>query len=318
MNDRLSTCTLTVHGLLHIPDAIEMAGPQWCYWAYPMERYCGRLQPGIRSRRFPFASLDRHVLETARIAQIGVLHNVSDELALRTPRSHDPRGSKRVESYQAALLLGPHKDVPLKEIPNYRVLLSALATRFNLIKALSVLKNRVLVNAYCTEWSKIRRVDSTAGDTMVAYNSPSVVIHHRQDGRDATFVRYEMYVDVNEDDPNAPVELEPQSFYGRLQHIYLIELNNPHDIELRRDGRETTIPAHTSLIMVEIESCDITHVDERLDLPFYKKTGRSHMIDATALACLVGRVPDGQGGWAFVDRSGSLARAWYLDDLEDD
>ncbi|KAJ7066295.1 hypothetical protein C8F01DRAFT_982005 [Mycena amicta] len=45
---RLSRCTLTIHVLLP-PTSIRDAGPQWCYWAYPMERYCGRLQPGLRS-----------------------------------------------------------------------------------------------------------------------------------------------------------------------------------------------------------------------------------------------------------------------------
>ncbi|KAF7290216.1 hypothetical protein MIND_01335100 [Mycena indigotica] len=68
---RLSTYTLTIHALLPIPDAILSAGPQWCYSAYPMERYCGRLQPRIRSRTFPWASLDRYVLELAQLSQIG-------------------------------------------------------------------------------------------------------------------------------------------------------------------------------------------------------------------------------------------------------
>ncbi|KAJ7351191.1 hypothetical protein DFH08DRAFT_805927 [Mycena albidolilacea] len=34
---RLSTCTLTVHALLHIPDNILNGGPVWCYWNYITE-----------------------------------------------------------------------------------------------------------------------------------------------------------------------------------------------------------------------------------------------------------------------------------------
>jgi hypothetical protein len=48
-----------------------------------MERYCGTLQRSIRSRRFPFASLDRFVAETAQLTQITMLYDVADALALR-------------------------------------------------------------------------------------------------------------------------------------------------------------------------------------------------------------------------------------------
>lgn len=47
---RLSTCPVTVHALLHLADGIEACGPVWAYWAFPMERFCGILQPWIKSR----------------------------------------------------------------------------------------------------------------------------------------------------------------------------------------------------------------------------------------------------------------------------
>lgn len=56
-------------------------GPVWCYWAFPMERYCGTLTPDIKSRRFPFASLDRNVVERAQITQIGLTYNIAHELS---------------------------------------------------------------------------------------------------------------------------------------------------------------------------------------------------------------------------------------------
>ncbi|EPS95241.1 hypothetical protein FOMPIDRAFT_20425, partial [Fomitopsis schrenkii] len=56
--------------LLHIADYIKAAGPVWASWAFPMERFCGRLQPAIRSRRFPYANMDRHVLAVARLDHI--------------------------------------------------------------------------------------------------------------------------------------------------------------------------------------------------------------------------------------------------------
>ncbi|KAF7341602.1 hypothetical protein MSAN_02057500 [Mycena sanguinolenta] len=86
--DRMSVCPLTIHALLHIADGIQFCGPVWCYWAFPMERYCGSIQPGIRSRRFPWASIDRYVLEIAQLTQIKTRYNVVDELALRATRGN--------------------------------------------------------------------------------------------------------------------------------------------------------------------------------------------------------------------------------------
>jgi hypothetical protein len=62
---RLPVCTLTIHGLLHIADSIAALGPPWVYWAFPTERFCGSLLPAVRSRRYPFSNIDRHVYDLA-------------------------------------------------------------------------------------------------------------------------------------------------------------------------------------------------------------------------------------------------------------
>ena len=80
-------CTLTIHALLHIADAIKALGPVWAYWAFPMERYCGTLQRAIKNRRFPYASASRFVIETAQLNQISEFYNVAQALALRPSRS---------------------------------------------------------------------------------------------------------------------------------------------------------------------------------------------------------------------------------------
>ncbi|KAH9849713.1 hypothetical protein C2E23DRAFT_932379 [Lenzites betulinus] len=81
----LSASPLTIHALLHIADSIILAGPVWAAWAFPMERYCGRLQPAIRSRRHPYSSLNRYVLDCARLDHIELLYDVRETLALRPP-----------------------------------------------------------------------------------------------------------------------------------------------------------------------------------------------------------------------------------------
>jgi hypothetical protein len=84
--DRLSACPVTVHALLHIADSIEASGPVWASWAFPTERYCGSLTPAIKSRRYPFPSIDRHVTEVAQLTQIKMFHCLEDVLSLQAPK----------------------------------------------------------------------------------------------------------------------------------------------------------------------------------------------------------------------------------------
>jgi len=91
--DRLAACPLTVHALLHIADGIEECGPVWAYWAFPMERYCGALQPAIKSRRYPYPSIDAHVVASAQLTQVKLRFNLEDKLSLRPPKNDTIRGA---------------------------------------------------------------------------------------------------------------------------------------------------------------------------------------------------------------------------------
>jgi hypothetical protein len=90
---RLSACPITIHALLHIADSIQDAGPVWTYWTFPTERYCGRLQSAIRSRRYPFANIDNYVVATAQLSQIKIRYGLEEELSLKPSRVDQPFGS---------------------------------------------------------------------------------------------------------------------------------------------------------------------------------------------------------------------------------
>jgi len=81
---RISTCPTTVHALLHIASSIREMGPVWAYWAFPMERFCGDILPNIRSRRYPYKSIDRYVSARAHLSQIKLLYNLHQELSLQS------------------------------------------------------------------------------------------------------------------------------------------------------------------------------------------------------------------------------------------
>ncbi|KAF8607087.1 hypothetical protein BDV93DRAFT_405053, partial [Ceratobasidium sp. AG-I] len=66
--------------LLHLADDIEAIGPVWCYWAFPMERFCGVLACANKSPLYPFASLDWHVLEVAQLSQMKLVYGLTDVL----------------------------------------------------------------------------------------------------------------------------------------------------------------------------------------------------------------------------------------------
>jgi hypothetical protein len=80
--ERMSTCPLTVHALLHIADSIQFMGPVWTYWAFPMERFCGRLKNVVTSRRFPWARLDNHVCACAHLDAVRMLYNLEETIRL--------------------------------------------------------------------------------------------------------------------------------------------------------------------------------------------------------------------------------------------
>ncbi|KAF7333167.1 hypothetical protein MVEN_02382500 [Mycena venus] len=210
--ERLPICPLTIHALLHIAESIKFTGPVWCYWAFPMERYCGSLLPGIRSRRFPWVSLDRYVVEKAQLTQIMTVYNVFSELSLVEPQAEIP-GSFADPLYPSCILLPPKS--PTRPTANQlTTIAAAISTR---TEASMAAVNAALRQALVEEWGKVRRIDSEAGDTMRSCSLGIVA----EDGRDATYIRYEMLVDKNAHYPRRPVKLVKQTFYGQLTHLYL-------------------------------------------------------------------------------------------------
>lgn len=58
-----------------------------------MERYCGALQPAIKSRRHPFASLDKYVVASAQLSQLKIRFKLSRALSLTSHKPDVPSGA---------------------------------------------------------------------------------------------------------------------------------------------------------------------------------------------------------------------------------
>lgn len=85
----MSTCPVTVHGLLHIADGTEATGPVWAAWAFVMERYCGWVkQSAVRSRKHALASIDNRILETTQLEMTKMRYGLTKKLSLKLKRGH--------------------------------------------------------------------------------------------------------------------------------------------------------------------------------------------------------------------------------------
>src|SRR5260370_25731911 len=69
-SNHLSTCPLTAHALLHIPNDIQNNGPPCMNWTFVMERWCGSLLPEIKSWKKPFIYPAFQQYQTAQYLEI--------------------------------------------------------------------------------------------------------------------------------------------------------------------------------------------------------------------------------------------------------
>ncbi len=101
---------------------------------------------------------------------------------------------------------------------------------------------------------------------------------------------------------------KPQTFYGQLQHIYVVKFSDTCS-----DAR---VEPKKPVFLVAIRNCKLETDDTelaKLDIHLYTHTGTLDVVDITSVQALVGRVKVqvSGSGWAIIDRSGALARATY-------
>jgi hypothetical protein len=115
-----------------------------------------------------------------------------------------------------------------------------------------------------------------------------------------------MLVDKNARYPKRPVVLEPHTFFGQLQHIFLINLMPPPGLGL---GEKTT------LVLAAIRTCADPRMRAENNIYYYSREGHLEAVDMECVQRLVGRVKDGNE-WAIIDRSEGIARPAFVN--EDD
>lgn len=293
--ERLPACVLTVHVWLHIVDFMEKAGPLWAYWCWVMERYCSKLLHGLASRKHPYASLNRCVLEMGNLTAVCNLFDLTGSLPNPTKRATTADDVFRTPSYNEVELLSPRRAVDLTSTPE-----------------LVSLHNRIVVH-FVTQWGVSKK--------SIQRHIPSMVVHYGRiqlkDGdtiratlaysknlaglRDATFLQYELLVDIHAEHHNVAPELQPEVFFGQLQHIVVLKVPRVRGVPKHRAG---------TYVLLDILPCHAT----RDAFGFYEYTTfrAREIVDAKQARALVGRIHD-RGRWVIVQRPGDVQEVDYHD-----
>ncbi|KAF5366150.1 hypothetical protein D9758_005818 [Tetrapyrgos nigripes] len=167
---------------------------------------------------------------------------------------------------------------------------------------------KALGAAVIEEYGAVKRIDSEGGDLMRC----STLYKPPQDSRDPTFVRYSMYVDIYERRKKMKPKFKLQTFYGQLEHLFVVKFDSPESEETRRllgVGEDEVLQA--VYILAACRRCLIhdTSTDNfhGLNMHLYSRMSALDVLDVETLECLVGRVPDVQEKWVIIDRNGALA-----------
>ncbi|KAF7340500.1 hypothetical protein MSAN_02121400 [Mycena sanguinolenta] len=292
--ERLRVCTLTVHGLFHIPDDILFCGPSWTTWTFFMERYCGLLQAGLRSKRFPWANLNRNVLHVAYLEQLNARYDLEEELS-QAKQSGPRKLEYRYNNYPLAVLIPPYKRhyTPESELRN------CIADHFAALVGKRRKDILPLLPEIIPSFGKLRILDGDSIRTASAGGDGSTA------ERDMSFVRYEIQTQRTIADPWVA-----QISYGRLERV--LECTLPKDVVL--EG----LSGQRRLLAVLSPCTNTAGKDAALEITTYRKLGPLIVTDLQAVVAVVGRM-ESQGKWFLVDRTGGLIRPEFNtpDDDED-
>ena len=103
-----------------------------------------------------------------------------------------------------------------------------------------------------------------------------------------------MLVDKNARHWNLPIVFQPETFFGQLQHIIVVEMGSSEELGL--DQPET-------IILGAIRTCaDAKTSPSGHGIYYYSQESCLEVIDIDCIQCGVGRIKDGNR-WAIVDRS---------------
>ncbi|KAF8493835.1 hypothetical protein BU17DRAFT_59563 [Hysterangium stoloniferum] len=293
----LPACTFNVHAMLHIADYIKQAGPVWTTWAFPMERYCGKLGERITSRLHPYATLSHFVKRTAQLSQLKVRYSrVWTHLSICVVDNQLAKYEVIFDGYEDYVLRPPRH---LGYIPE-PIVMRKIAQYFAAVYQCSHTRISTLLPYSMVRWGKVRI--QNAGDKI--WTSSAVSGEQAANVRDSSFVCYELLVKNNHRSKkkSEPTEIQ-QVFYGQIHYIISLKLSS---------CAELNIPDTPCSLLARISPCITNGKDATESLTSYNRTSTEIFIDLRTINCVVGRVQRGRD-WYIIDRSGGIARTVFIE-----
>ncbi|KIM19970.1 hypothetical protein M408DRAFT_311094 [Serendipita vermifera MAFF 305830] len=84
--DRISTCPLTIHAIIHLVSSTRHAGPLSRIWEYVTERFMGKIARSVTSRQYPFSQLSETVKKWEQVKVVAIRYGLEKELFLADER----------------------------------------------------------------------------------------------------------------------------------------------------------------------------------------------------------------------------------------
>ncbi|QRV83004.1 Transposase family Tnp2 protein [Ceratobasidium sp. AG-Ba] len=294
--DRLPTCPVTIHALLHIPHFIRQLGPLTLFWCFLMERFCGYLlRPALLNRVRPYEYLDNFI---RRRAQLQIVARVHDIPALIKPITHRTLVCDEYISQKEIIYPGFQEVVfgqPVcRNYPANDALQRQIARYFGFPEGqdLTIEQHRARV-----DWRTLVRHGrfrlASMGDRIRVADR----IKNDSVARDNSFIRYELLPDRNanfrqrEDRPMRLIN------YGQVIDAIYVEYVRDH-------ARNERVP----YLLARVRECSDTHgldaTDPRTPIVTYNRLDAPKVINLKTVHSAVGRIKiGGRHTWAIIDRS---------------
>lgn len=281
---------------------MENSGPLIHYWCWVMERFCGRLSRAITSRRFPYPSLNRRILEHQTLQILRNTYDLQDRLPNYT-RMHDPANmpthSLPDDYPYIKALRHPRRVLSFKDHSHFGIrtrVAACLATYFK-TKAFVTMP---LLPADFEQWG---RIEIKSGDTVYAHIGSGR--REAENRRDASYIQYEQKVDIFAHQGHQRSVFRQRTFFGRVDRIIVVTIAPSPRIRLLEPE---------TFYLLDVHICNTT-VD-RWKFHTYTERGRHEVIDASCLRAVVGRIYD-RGEWVIAKRLGGIEHADYVAEEED-
>ncbi|KAF9037166.1 hypothetical protein BJ165DRAFT_1312239, partial [Panaeolus papilionaceus] len=259
----LSACPLTIHALLHIADGIKACGPVWAYWAYPMERHCNTLLPAIQSRRHPYASIAAFVTAVAQLNQIRLIYNVENDLNL------NPTKLKQYVTFPGYFKLTSPRVLKELSAPHRTLIWGHLGTRFGVTASVARSLFALTGDFYHYGRAVLKDEDIIHGRDLKVT---------QEDTRDASFIRYDVEIDLDARHVHQPEKMAMRTYFGQLKLIVVINLPATPRVNL------------TKPLTVVLAIILQTPTDRVGEMFTYRNSTVEEVIDLERVQCVVGRI----------------------------